>query len=122
VVPVDGEVQALAHRLEPDRRGRGRRPPCEGDSVLDQAPARRRGGRGLNEGESSRSRGAPAVQRAAGWGSDAGTALWECREVSWDQENTLAQTDASATGGGSPSLIADAWRTRISGQDQGEEK
>ena len=52
------------------------------------------------------------MQAGRGWRSDAGTALWECREVSWDQENTLAQTDASATGGGSPSLIADAWRTR----------
>ena len=49
------------------------------------------------------------MRRGAEMGYEAGPALWECRQVSWVQENRQAQTDASAAGRGSPSLIAASW-------------
>ena len=76
----------------------------EVNQVLDQGSCRRRGEKGLNEGESCRARGATAVHRALGRGSEEGPVREQCRKVSWEQENMLAQTDASGTGGGDFSL------------------
>jgi|EP00966_Prymnesium_polylepis_P137522 hypothetical protein len=58
----------------------------------------------------SRKSGAAAVRRAAGSMFETCCRVTEWKEVSWEVAVGLAQTDASATGRGSPSLIAASWR------------